>query len=295
MGYSSENKKTAKKNTHDAVQNLDTMTAYFKDIRKTTLLTAAEELELARKIEKGDTHSRTRMIEANLRLVVKIAKRYSNRGLVLSDLIEEGNIGLIKAVERFKAEKGCRFSTYATWWIRQSIERAISNQVRTVRLPVHVCDDLRKLQKVGKTYLYSHEREPSVDEYAQASGFKPTYVERLLSINQRAASLDQPLDGNGDFTLGDTLEGEDQIDTLESLNMETVVGLLRDKMPILSKRESEILAMRFGLEDDTPQTLECIGASFNLTRERIRQIQIEALNKIRTALAEDGVYKSAVI
>jgi RNA polymerase primary sigma factor len=271
------------------------MAAYFKDIRKTNLLTAAEELELADKIEGGDMASRARMIEANLRLVVKIAKRYANRGLLLSDLIEEGNIGLIKAVERFKAEKCCRFSTYATWWIRQSIERAISNQVRTVRLPVHVCDDLRKLQKVGKNYLSKHEREPTVNEYADASGFKETYVQRLLSINQRTASLDQPLDDSGDFTLGDTLENDNQTDPVESLNMTKVISLLRDKLPMLSDREGQILAMRFGLEDDTPQTLERIGENFNLTRERIRQIQIEALNKIRLSFAEDGVHKSAVI
>lgn len=290
-----ENNSTAKSTTQEATHTVDTMSAYFKDVRKTTLLTAEEELELARKIEVGDMQARSRMIEANLRLVVKIAKRYTNRGLLLSDLIEEGNIGLIKGVERFKAEKGCRFSTYATWWIRQSIERAISNQVRTVRLPVHICDDIRKLQRVGKNHLNSHEREPTIGEYAEASGFKESYVERLLTASQKTSSLDQPLDESGDFTFGDTLETTDQPDPMEELTKSKAITLLYEKLPDLTEREKRILALRFGLGDETPQTLESIGEHFDLTRERIRQIQIEALNKIRLAFAEEGVEKSAVI
>ncbi|MDW7711489.1 MAG: sigma-70 family RNA polymerase sigma factor [Deferrisomatales bacterium] len=266
------------------------MGLYLRDIRKTRLLTPQEEIELALRIEKGDEAARSRMIESNLRLVVKIAKRYVNRGLPFMDLIEEGNVGLIKAVERFKASKGCRFSTYATWWIRQSIERALTNQVRTIRLPVHVSDDIDRLNRVTENLNRLFRRPPTEEELAAETGFTEAYVRRLLSIRRKILSIDQALDVDGDFTLQDKLEDPSVPDPVEEIHAEKIKRCLRSKLTILNDREKRILDLRFGLEDDEPMTLERIGKVFGVTRERIRQIQVEALAKLQDAFAEEGVH-----
>ena len=265
------------------------MGLYLRDIRKTTLLKAHEEIELALRIEKGDEAARSRMIESNLRLVVKIAKRYVNRGLTFLDLIEEGNVGLIKAVERFKAEKGCRFSTYATWWIRQSIERALTNQVRTIRLPVHVSDDVDRMGRVTDHLTRSLRREPTPEEVAEETGFTLAYIERLNSIRRKILSIDMALDVDGDFTLQDKLQDPNVCDPSEAIHNDKIKRYVRTKLSVLNDRERKIVVLRFGLENDEPMTLERIGRVFGVTRERIRQIQVEALGKLRGSVEGEGV------
>ncbi len=272
-----------------ATATTSSMGLYLRDIRKTRLLTPREEIELALRIEKGDEAARQRMIESNLRLVVKIAKRYVNRGLTFLDLIEEGNVGLIKAVERFKAEKGCRFSTYATWWIRQSIERALTNQVRTILLPVHVSDDIDRINRVTEAMTRKLRRPPTKEELAEATGFKLAYVQRLHKIRRRVLSMDQALDVDGDFTLQDKLEDTRIEDPADGLLNEKMCGFVRSKLSLLTDRERRIIQLRFGLENGEPMTLEKIGKIFGVTRERIRQIQVEALGKMRAAIEDDGV------
>ncbi|MDF1555334.1 MAG: sigma-70 family RNA polymerase sigma factor, partial [Deferrisomatales bacterium] len=257
-----------------AASPTSSMGLYLRDIRKTTLLKPHEEIELALRIEKGDEAARRRMIESNLRLVVKIAKRYVNRGLTFLDLIEEGNVGLIKAVERFKAEKGCRFSTYATWWIRQSIERALTNQVRTIRLPVHVSDDVDRLGRVTDHLSRRLRRPPTPEEVAEECGFSLAYIERLHSIRRKILSIDMALDVDGDFTLQDKLEDPNVSDPSEAIHSDKMKRYVRTKLSVLNDRERKIVELRFGLEDDEPMTLECIGRVFGVTRERIRQIQV---------------------
>ncbi len=279
----------------DEFHDVTSINLYLKDIRKSQLLTAEQEIELALRIEKGDAQARKQMIESNLRLVVKIAKRYMNRGLPFVDLIEEGNMGLIKAVERFKAEKGCRFSTYATWWIRQGIERSLTNHAHTVRLPVHVAEDMDRLRRITRDHLRQHDRPPTVEELMDNSGMARKYIIRLQNIRRKIYSLDQTIDADGDFTFQDTIEDNSLEDPGLSIFNHTMVGKLKDKMVVLSLREQSILSMRFGLETDAPMTLESIGKRFGVTRERIRQIQIEALKKIRVALEEDGIDRAEAI
>lgn len=267
---------------------------YLKEIRKTTLLTADEEKMLARKIAKGDSAARSRMIESNLRLVVKIAKRYVNRGLPFTDLIEEGNVGLIKAVERFKAEKDCRFSTYATWWIRQSIERALTNQVHTIRLPVHVSDDIERLRRLKERMRRDGIAAPTIDDLSEVTGFKPAYIKRLLAIRRKVFSIDQTLNTEGEFTLQDKLEDTSLDDPIESIHTDKLVGHMHSLFSTLSERERKIISLRFGLGTEEPMTLEKIGVEFGVTRERIRQIQIEALDKIRIAFEEEGMERPKI-
>jgi len=273
-----------------SVQPSSSMGLYLRDIRKTRLLTPQEEIELALRIEKGDEAARSRMIESNLRLVVKIAKRYVNRGLPFMDLIEEGNVGLIKAVERFKASKGCRFSTYATWWIRQSIERALTNQVRTIRLPVHVSDDIDRMNRVTENLSRQFRRPPTEEELAAETGFTDAYIRRLQSIRRKILSIDQALDVDGDFTLQDKLEDPSVEDPVEGIHTDKIKHFLRRKLTVLNEREKRILDLRFGLGNDDPMTLEKIGKVFGVTRERIRQIQVEALAKLQDAFVEEGVH-----
>jgi RNA polymerase primary sigma factor len=226
------------------------------------------------------------MIESNLRLVVKIAKRYMNRGLPFLDLIEEGNMGLIKAVERFKLSKECRFSTYATWWIRQSIERALVNQSRTIRLPVHVSDDINKFLKISRELVHQFNREPQVGEIAEAMGVDPAYIRRLMVLVKKTYSIEHPMGENRDYSL---------IDTIEDVNADNPQTFVEDLdkfshisewLETLGENEREILILRFGLDDREPQTLDTIGRQFGVTRERIRQIEAKSLEKLRRIMEE---------
>ena len=266
--------------------SMDAIKLYLKDIQKTNLLTAEEERALARRIDDGDMAARDLMIESNLRLVVKIAKRYMNRGLPFLDLIEEGNLGLIKAVERFKLSKECRFSTYATWWIRQSIERALVNQSRTIRLPVHVSDDINKLIKISRELIRVYNREPQVAEVAEAMGVEPAYVRRLMVLLKKTYSIEHPMGENSDYSLIDTIEDSTVVNPLELAEWLNKYQLIADLLATLNDNEKEIIALRFGLNDRDPQTLDTIGRQFGVTRERIRQIEAKSLDKLRTLLAE---------
>ncbi|MBN2427571.1 MAG: sigma-70 family RNA polymerase sigma factor [Deltaproteobacteria bacterium] len=259
----------------------DAIKLYLKEIQTTKLLTAQEERELAQRISLGDESARNRMIESNLRLVVKIAKRYMNRGLPFLDLIEEGNMGLIKAVERFKISKECRFSTYATWWIRQSIERAIVNQSRTIRVPVHVSDDINKLIKVTRELITDLNREPKPEEVATAMDVDISYVTRLMVLVNKTYSIERPMGENNDYSLMDTLEDSSSVDPasfVEDINKYLCVS---EWLSQLNENEREILTLRFGLDDKDPQTLDTIGQQFGVTRERIRQIEAKSLEKLK--------------
>ncbi len=250
----------------------DAIKLYLREIQKRKLLTADEERELAVRIAKGDKSARDRMIESNLRLVVKIAKRHANRGLPLLDLIEEGNLGLIKAVDRFKISKECRFSTYATWWIRQSIERAIINQSRTVRLPVHIADDVNKMFRCTRELVRKLNREPSAREVAEKMEVDIAHVRRLMVLEKKIYSIEQHMGEENDFSLLDTMEdtsGVSAAELIENLNKYEVVAPMFETLP---DNEKNILALRFGLDDQEPQTLDTIGRIYGVTRERIRQI-----------------------
>ena len=267
----------------------DAIKLYLREIQKTKLLTADDEKELAGRIANGDKAARDRMIESNLRLVVKIAKRYINRGLPFLDLIEEGNMGLIKAVERFKLSKECRFSTYATWWIRQSIERALVNQSRTIRLPVHVSDDINKMLRVTREQVQKFNQEPSIKDVAAGMGVNVTYVRRLMVLLKKTYSIERPMGENNDYFLIDTIEDSSAVspsDLLESINQHEIVT---EWFQTLSESERKILTLRFGLDDKEPQTLDTIGRSFGVTRERIRQIESKSLEKLRNLVEIAGI------
>ena len=273
----------------------DAIKLYLRDIQKTNLLTAEEERALARRIDQGDMAARDRMIESNLRLVVKIAKRYMNRGLPFLDLIEEGNLGLIKAVERFKLSKECRFSTYATWWIRQSIERALVNQSRTIRLPVHVSDDINRLIKVTRNLLHEHNREPQVKEVADSMGVDAAYVRRLMVLLKRTYSFEHPMGENSDYSLMDTIEDTSSVNPSELTEWLNKYRIVIRHFAKLNANEREILSLRFGLDDRDPQTLDTIGRQFGVTRERIRQIEAKSLDKLRLLLSEEEAVAKANI
>jgi len=259
----------------------DAIKLYLREIQKTKLLTADDEKELAGLIAKGDKAARDRMIESNLRLVVKIAKRYINRGLPFLDLIEEGNMGLIKAVERFKLSKECRFSTYATWWIRQSIERALVNQSRTIRLPVHISDDINKMLRITRELVQKMNREPSVKEVAAEMAVSSVYVRRLMVLLKKTYSIERPMGENNDYFLIDTIEDTSTISPAALLEDVNKYEMVSRWFATLSDSEQKILTLRFGLDDKEPQTLDTIGRSFGVTRERIRQIEAKSLEKLR--------------
>jgi RNA polymerase primary sigma factor len=259
----------------------DAIKIYLRDIQRTPLLNAESEKELARKVEKGDKGARNMMIESNLRLVVKIAKRYINRGLPFLDLIEEGNLGLMKAVERFSLAKECRFSTYATWWIRQSIERSLVNQSRTVRLPVHVSDDISRMLRIVRALTQELHREPSVDEIAATMKTKVAYVRRLMTLLRRTCSMETPLGEGNDFLLIDTIEDNSMVSPSLQLENISCYGEISAHFDQLTETEQKILSLRFGLDDNEPQTLDTIGQQFGVTRERIRQIEVKALEKLK--------------
>jgi RNA polymerase primary sigma factor len=282
-GWGAESREAARRLAPSAIA------LYLSEIRRTNLLTAQEEIDLALRVEQGDPGARARMIESNLRLVVKIAKRYTHRGLALLDLIEEGNLGLIRAVERFRADKGCRFSTYATWWIRQAIDRALVNQANTVRLPVHISDDIARLFRTASHLRTAEGQEPDAERIAQEMGVRPAHVRRLLTFARRSFSLDQPLGEDGDYSLQDTLEDTDTPDPADRVLQEDRVRLLAEWLRRLNPREREILELRYGLGEEDPLTLEEIGKRYRVTRERIRQIETGALRKLRRLTAQQKV------
>lgn len=264
----------------------DAIKCYLNDIQRSYLLTAEEERELAQRVEEGDEQARARMIECNLRLVVKIAKRYMNRGLPFLDLIEEGNMGLIKAVERFRVEKQCRFSTYATWWIRQSIERALINQSRTIRLPVHVADHVNRMLKTSKEILKTTNREPTDEEIAEAMDGSVEQVQQLQQLLRKTYSIEHPL-GDNNYSLMDTLEDATAIDPLQLLEDRDRYEFVQKWLAGLKKNERDILMLRFGLEDREPETLDTIGKRYGVTRERIRQIEAKSIEKLRRMMQDE--------
>jgi RNA polymerase primary sigma factor len=259
----------------------DAIKIYLRDIQRTPLLNAESEKELARSVEKGDKDARNKMIESNLRLVVKISKRYINRGLPFLDLIEEGNLGLIKAVERFSLAKECRFSTYATWWIRQAIERALVNQSRTIRLPVHISDGINRMLRTARGLSHDLQREPSMQEIAETMKVKLAYVRRMTTLLRRTCSIDAPIGDGNDYALIDTLQDFSTATPSELLENINQYQMISEHFEALSETELRILTLRFGLDDNEPQTLDIIGQKFGVTRERIRQIEAKSLEKLR--------------
>lgn len=259
----------------------DSVRMYLREIGKIPLLTTEEEIKLAKRIERGDILAKKKLAEANLRLVVSITKKYIGRGLSLLDLIQEGNTGLMRAVEKFDYKKGFKFSTYATWWIRQAITRAIADQARTIRIPVHMIETINKLIRVERQLVQDLGREPTPEEIAQEMGLDVEKVEHIIKISQETVSLEAPVGEEEDSKLGDFIEDDKNISPEES----TARQLLRDKIKEflgeLSPREQKILKMRFGLEDGKTHTLEEVGQEFGVTRERIRQIEAKALSKLK--------------
>lgn len=275
--------------------NTDSVNIYFNSIKRFALLTKKDERALAERVVKGDKEARRRMIEANLRLVVNIAKHYLNRGLSFPDLIEEGNIGLIKSVERFKPTRGCKFSTYATYWIRQTIDRAIANQANTVRLPIHITTDLSKLSRASRELNSTLNREPSVTELSEKSGLSGRYVKKLAGINRKSYSLDTAVSGDGEQTMLDRLEDESAVSPMEAVGEAVRTALINEWINRLDENERRIIKLRFGLDGEEPMTLEGVGRTFGITRERVRQIEAKALNKLRKMVEETDIAFSDVV
>ena len=259
----------------------DPVRMYLKEIGKVPLLTAEEEIELAKRMEEGDEEAKKRLSEANLRLVVSIAKRYVGRGMLFLDLIQEGNLGLIKAVEKFDYSKGYKFSTYATWWIRQAITRAIADQARTIRIPVHMVETINKLVRVSRQLLQQLGREPSPEEIAAEMNMPVERVREILKISQEPVSLETPIGEEEDSHLGDFIQDDNVPVPAEAAAFTLLKEQLRDVLSTLTEREQKVLRLRFGLDDGRARTLEEVGKEFNVTRERIRQIEAKALRKLR--------------
>jgi RNA polymerase primary sigma factor len=259
----------------------DSHQLYMQEIGKTPLLTREEEIKLASQVRRGDKHARERMIKANLRLVVKIAQDYSNLGLPLLDLINEGNIGLMKAVERFDPKKGAKLSTYAALWIKQSIRRALSNQSKTIRLPVHIVDKVHKLYRASLQLAEMLGRDPSDAELAERLGISPARAAQLRMVGANPMSLDAPIGDEDENRFGDIVQDEGALSPYELLRVKTMRQEIREHVKYLTPREAEIITMRFGLDGKEPRTLDVVGKKFKVTRERVRQIQEIALNKLR--------------
>ncbi len=265
----------------DGVAIDDPVRMYLKEIGRVPLLTAEEEVTLAKRIEAGDEEAKRKLAEANLRLVVSIAKRYVGRGMLFLDLIQEGNLGLIKAVEKFDYRKGYKFSTYATWWIRQAITRAIADQARTIRIPVHMVETINKLIRVQRQLLQEYGREPAPEEIAKEMGITVERVREILKVAQEPVSLETPIGEEEDSHLGDFIEDEDAPAPAEAAGYQLLKEQLEEVLDTLTNREEKVLRLRFGLNDGRARTLEEVGQVFGVTRERIRQIEAKALRKLR--------------
>ena len=259
----------------------DPVRMYLKEIGKVSLLTADEEIELAKRMEQGDEDAKKRLAEANLRLVVSIAKRYVGRGMLFLDLIQEGNLGLIKAVEKFDYRKGYKFSTYATWWIRQAITRAIADQARTIRIPVHMVETINKLIRVSRQVLQELGREPTPEEIAEEMDMNVDRVREILKISQEPVSLETPIGEEEDSHLGDFIQDDNVPVPADAAAFTLLKEQLIEVLGTLTEREQKVLRLRFGLDDGRARTLEEVGKEFNVTRERIRQIEAKALRKLR--------------
>ncbi|HIY61669.1 MAG TPA: RNA polymerase sigma factor RpoD [Candidatus Eisenbergiella pullistercoris] len=265
----------------DGVSIEDPVRMYLKEIGKVPLLSADEEIELAQRMEDGDEDAKKRLAEANLRLVVSIAKRYVGRGMLFLDLIQEGNLGLIKAVEKFDYRKGYKFSTYATWWIRQAITRAIADQARTIRIPVHMVETINKLIRVSRQLLQELGREPSPEEIAEEMNMPVERVREILKISQEPVSLETPIGEEEDSHLGDFIQDDNVPVPADAAAFSLLKEQLNEVLSTLTEREQKVLRLRFGLDDGRARTLEEVGKEFNVTRERIRQIEAKALRKLR--------------
>ena len=266
----------------------DATQIYLREIGFYPLLTAEEEVYYGRLSLKGDDSARRRMIESNLRLVVKISRRYINRGLAFLDLIEEGNLGLIRAVEKFDAERGFRFSTYATWWIRQTIERAIMNQTRTIRLPVHILKEINVYHRAAKALTQQLDHEPTAEEIAERVDAPIADVKRMLGLDERISSMDAPLDSDPDRTLLEAIPDGKAADPADILQNQKVNQYIGEWLDCLPEKQREVVERRFGLAGRDVSTLEQVGMDVGVTRERVRQIQVEALGKLRTLLEHRG-------
>ena len=265
----------------EAVSIDDPVRMYLKEIGKVPLLNAAEEIEIAQRMAEGDQEAKRQLAEANLRLVVSVAKRYVGRGMLFLDLIQEGNLGLIKAVEKFDYRKGYKFSTYATWWIRQAITRAIADQARTIRIPVHMVETINKLIRVNRQLLQEYGREPRPDEIAREMGITEEKVREIIKVAQEPVSLETPIGEEEDSHLGDFIPDEDAPAPAEVAAFTLLKEQLMEVLDTLTPREEKVLRLRFGLDDGKARTLEEVGREFNVTRERIRQIEAKALRKLR--------------
>jgi len=268
--------------------HMDATRLYLSEIGSSKLLTAEEEITLSRQAQKGEMHARKRMIESNLRLVVKIARRYMNRGLALLDLIEEGNLGLIRAVEKFDPERGFRFSTYATWWIRQTIERAIMNQTRTIRLPIHVVKEINVYLRAARSLAQTLDHEPTAEEIAHLLDKPLDEVKRMLGLNERISSVDTPFGKDTDKPLLDTIPDRQTLDPSVSIQNEGVNANLDEWLGRLNDKQREVVERRFGLHGYENSTLEQVANELGVTRERVRQIQMDALKRLRVILEKDG-------
>jgi RNA polymerase primary sigma factor len=265
----------------DSVNIEDPVRMYLKEIGKVPLLTADEEIDLAKRMEEGDEDAKKRLAEANLRLVVSIAKRYVGRGMLFLDLIQEGNLGLIKAVEKFDYSKGFKFSTYATWWIRQAITRAIADQARTIRIPVHMVETINKLVRVQRQLLQELGREPTPEEVADRMDIPVERVREIIKISQEPVSLETPIGEEEDSHLGDFIQDDNVPVPADAAAFTLLKEQLTEVLGTLTEREQKVLRLRFGLDDGRARTLEEVGKEFNVTRERIRQIEAKALRKLR--------------
>jgi len=282
--------------TKNRLSSTDPTQLYLNELSKSVLLTAEEEIKYGRLVQKGDQAARKHMIESNLRLVVKISRRYMNRGLPMLDLIEEGNLGLIRAVEKFDPEKGFRFSTYATWWIRQTIERAIMNQTRTIRLPIHIIKEMNIYLKKARELSQELDREASAEDVAGVTGKPVEVIEKMFRMHaENVSSLDVSMSGDSDQQLLDSVADEDAMQPADILQSEEIRDNLDQWLEMLSDKQREVISRRFGVRGHHPSTLEQVANEMGVTRERVRQVQISALKSLRSILENEGLSPSVLL